>query len=199
MIGPVFFVLIETSIRRGIKAGISFNLGVLFSDIIYIALAYLFYSEVSYLTKGEHQFTVKIIGGVIFGIFGLTYLFKKIKDIPTDEMGNVLHNSKDYIFLFMKGFLLNIMNPLVIFYWFSIMTIGSKPASADHPEADSLMFFISILLISFFSFDLLKIAGAKKLKPLITENFIKGLNRFIGIVFLGFSIILIYMGYYKIV
>jgi threonine/homoserine/homoserine lactone efflux protein len=101
------------------------------------------------------------------------------------------------LFLFMKGFLLNFMNPLVIFYWFSIMTIGSKPATSETPEANSLLFFIVILLISFFSFDLLKIMGAKKLKPLITSQFIKGLNRFIGMIFIVFALILIYIGVTK--
>ena len=47
MIGPVFFILLETSIRRGAKAALAFNTGVILSDILYILIAYIFYAEVS--------------------------------------------------------------------------------------------------------------------------------------------------------
>ncbi len=193
MVGPVFFVLLETSIRRGFKAGIAFNTGVIFSDIIYIAIAYVFYSEVSFIAEGEHQGVVKIVGGVIFALFGLTYFFKKVTEFQTDESGKVLHNSKDYILLFIKGFVLNFMNPLVIIYWFSIMTIGAEPGSSD-PQSGNLLLFITILLIAFFSFDILKILGAKQLKPFLTEKLLKALNLIIGMVFIAFSLVLIIQG-----
>ena len=47
MIGPVFFVLLETSIRRGVKAAIAFDLGVLLNDIFYILIAFVFYKQVT--------------------------------------------------------------------------------------------------------------------------------------------------------
>ena len=55
-IGPVFFTLIETSITKGIKAAIFFDLGSLFSDVVFIGLALLClgYNQValeSYLEK----------------------------------------------------------------------------------------------------------------------------------------------------
>ena len=40
MIGPVFFVLIETSITKGIRAAIAFDAGVIIADIIFISVAY---------------------------------------------------------------------------------------------------------------------------------------------------------------
>ena len=42
MIGPVFFVLLETSIRKGIRAAIAFDLGVILNDIVYIGIAFFF-------------------------------------------------------------------------------------------------------------------------------------------------------------
>ena len=41
MIGPVFFVLLEISIRKGVKAGIAFDIGVLVNDFLYILIAYV--------------------------------------------------------------------------------------------------------------------------------------------------------------
>ena len=47
MIGPVFLVLLETSIRKGVKAAIAFDIGVLLNDILYILIALVFYNEVA--------------------------------------------------------------------------------------------------------------------------------------------------------
>ena len=38
MVGPAFFVLLETSIRKGARAALSFDAGVLLSDFIYILI-----------------------------------------------------------------------------------------------------------------------------------------------------------------
>ena len=40
MIGPVFFVLLETSVVKGFKAAIFFNLGVVLADIVFITIAF---------------------------------------------------------------------------------------------------------------------------------------------------------------
>ncbi|MFN5982117.1 MAG: LysE family transporter, partial [Fluviicola sp.] len=53
MIGPVFFVLLETSIRKGVRAALAFDLGVLLSDLIYVLIAFIFSSEITKLTSGS--------------------------------------------------------------------------------------------------------------------------------------------------
>jgi len=49
MIGPVFFMLIQTSILKGARAAIAFDLGVLFGDLTFILIAY--YGSRSLLEK----------------------------------------------------------------------------------------------------------------------------------------------------
>ena len=39
-IGPGFFVLLETSITKGFKAAFTFDCGIVFSDIVFILIAY---------------------------------------------------------------------------------------------------------------------------------------------------------------
>jgi threonine/homoserine/homoserine lactone efflux protein len=97
--------------------------------------------------------------------------------------------------LSLKGFLLNIANPLVIFYWFSVRTVGSKGGPDAGPQHASILFFLLIILITFFSFDLLKIFGAKKLRPLVTDKLLVALNHLIGIVFAIFGIVLLLQGF----
>ena len=193
MIGPVFFVLLETSIRKGVRAAIAFDLGVLLSDVFYILIAYVFYSEVSAILSGEKQDVMKLAGGILFIIYGATTFFKKPKEVKVNEEGNTLQSPKDFILLGLKGFLLNFANPLVIFYWFSVITLGAK----NEPQEENrfyILYFLLTILITFFSFDLLKILGAKLLRPLITEKILIALNHFIGIIFAMFGVFLAIQG-----
>lgn len=198
MIGPVFFVLLETSIRKGARAALALDLGVLLSDLVYILIAYVFYSEVAALNSGEKSGLLKIIGGSLFMLFAFVTFFKKVKEIKVDAVGKVVQKPSDYVMLSLKGFLLNLANPMVIFYWFSVMTLAEKNTNAPDNQEGSIFFFILVLLITFFSFDLLKIFGAKKLRPLVTYKVLVTLNRLIGIVFFGFGIFLIIKGTLKI-
>jgi len=194
MIGPVFFVLLETSIRRGVRAALALDLGVFLSDVLYILIAYVFYSEVSSLTSGKNSGILKIVGGSLFLIYGVVTYVKKVKEMKVDEIGNVVQKTGDYAMLALKGFILNIANPLVIFYWFSVMTLGSKNSQYADDHENSILLFLAVILITFFSFDLLKIFGAKKLRPLVTDKLLIALNHLIGIVFVGFGIFLIIQG-----
>jgi threonine/homoserine/homoserine lactone efflux protein len=198
MIGPVFFVLLETSIRKGVRAALALDLGVLLSDLVYILIAYVFYSEVATLNSGEKSGLLKIIGGSLFMLFAFITFFKKVKEIKVDAVGKIVQKPSDYVMLSLKGFLLNLANPMVIFYWFSVMTLAEKNTNAPDNQEGSIFFFILVLLITFFSFDLLKIFGAKKLRPLVTYKVLVTLNRLIGIVFFGFGIFLIIKGTLKI-
>jgi len=191
MVGPVFFVLLETSIRRGVKAAIAMDVGVLISDIIYIVIALVFYNQVKDLSEGHDNSLLRLIGGTLFLVYGISSFFKKVKKIKVDAEMNAVSSATDYILLAMKGLFLNLMNPLVVFYWFSVMTLSTGDVEAGD---SSMIWYLLIILITFFSIDLLKIFGAKRLRPLVTDRVLVGLNRFIGIIFLSFGVFLITQG-----
>jgi threonine/homoserine/homoserine lactone efflux protein len=111
-----------------------------------------------------------------------------------DEVGNVINKSSDYAILTIKGFFLNFANPLVIFYWFSVITLGAKSTVDGDTDNYAILYYIAVILITFFSFDLLKIFGAKKLRPLVTDKVLVILNHFIGIVFVAFGVFLLAQG-----
>jgi threonine/homoserine/homoserine lactone efflux protein len=195
MIGPVFFVLLETSITKGIRAALALNLGVLLSDLFYILIAYVFYAEVASLGSGDNRSILNSVGGLLFLGYGIINLFKK-SSISDEKALKLLPNSKDLIVLIVKGFLLNLANPMVIFYWFSIMTLGTSYVENKEIEYP-VFFFISMVLVTFFSVDILKIIGAKYLRPLVTNKLLNGLNKLIGIVFSLFGLFLLLRSYFE--
>jgi threonine/homoserine/homoserine lactone efflux protein len=184
LIGPVFFILLETSIRKGIRAALAFDAGVFLSDLIYIAIAYIFFNKVQELT--ENKDALRAVGACFFILFGIHTYLKKPKPHGGNDGINV---QSDYLRLFTKGFFLNLLNPTVIFYWFGILTFGSKDGNTDISDGLASFIYISILMITFFSFDVLKIIGAKMLRPYITDQVLIYLNKLTGIILFGVGVI----------
>ncbi|NBP75724.1 MAG: hypothetical protein EBU61_06810, partial [Crocinitomicaceae bacterium] len=189
MVGPVFFVLLETSITKGIRAALALDIGVFISDILYILFALSFVDQISSINSGENKLIVGFIGGSIFIIYGTFYFFKKSKMVDlTLEAENtskeVAAAPKDYLLLGLKGFILNIANPAVIFYWLSILSLAAQsvPDNTKNPNTWILL-FISILLGTYFSIDVLKVFTAKRLRTLVNQNLLNALNILIGLIF----------------
>ena len=194
MIGPAFFLLLETSIKKGVRAALAFDLGIFLSDLFYIVIAYLFYGEVAKLVSGEHTELLKAISGGLFIIYGVISFFKKSKIQSQEEIDNSSNTSKDYLIQFLKGLMLNLVNPMVIFYWFSVMALGTEHGADSW--IDNIL-FIGVLLITFFSIDVLKIMGAKKLRPFITDQLLGSLNRITGAILFLFGVVLLLQGILK--
>jgi len=196
LIGPVFFILLETSITKGFRAAISFDLGVFLSDVLYILIAVMFMEQIKGLDTASNKILFGFIGGTIFIIYGLFTFFKNPVNfesdlIDTDAVVNYpVTQTKDYIMLGVKGFLLNFANPLVIFYWLSVASFANQFAP-DKSSLGWVFLFIAIVLLTFFGVDILKILAAKKLRPLVNQKLLIALNRVIGIVFCLFGVFLI--------
>jgi threonine/homoserine/homoserine lactone efflux protein len=191
MIGPVFFMLIETSIVKGIRAALAFDIGVLLSDIIYISIVFFFLSEVT-AAIDENKNILTVIGGIILIIFGVFNALKKQEAKLNTDFIQLVHQPRDYGVLLMKGFFLNFLNPMVLFYWFAVLTIDTDRVALGGWQAIS---FIAIILLTFFSVDILKIFGAKKLRVFITPSVLKRLNLILGAILMIFGIVLIIRGF----
>jgi threonine/homoserine/homoserine lactone efflux protein len=190
MVGPVFFVLLETSITKGIRAAIALDIGVFISDILYILFALSFVDQITSINSGENKLIFGFIGGSIFIIYGVYYFFKKseMADLTLEAEKTSKDDgaaTKDYLLISLKGFILNIANPAVIFYWLSILSLAAQsvPDSAENVNTWILL-FISILLGTYFCFDILKIFTAKRLRSLVNQNLLNALNILIGLIFL---------------
>ena len=189
MVGPVFFVLLETSITKGIRAALALDIGVFISDILYILFALSFVDQISSINSGENKLIFGFIGGSIFIIYGIFYFFKKSKmaDLTLEAENTskeVAAAPKDYLLLGLKGFILNIANPAVIFYWLSILSLAAQsvPDNTKNPNTWILL-FLSILLGTYFSVDVLKVFTAKRLRTLVNQNLLNALNILIGLIF----------------
>lgn len=198
--GPVFFVLLEYSITKGIRSALAIDFGVMLSDIVYILLSVLFVEQINTLLTGENRQLFDVLGGLVFIVFGIINLFKKSQlhngDQELEDVTEKYHlrestdPKKNFALLIAKGFLLNFANPLVIFYWLSVASIAKRETPND--SNGYLFLFIGIILTTFISFDVIKIVTAKRIRNFVTEKLLNLLNKLIGSVFIGFGLFFIF-------
>ncbi len=190
MIGPVFFMLIQTSILKGARAAIVFDIGVILADIVFILFAY--YGSHKFLSKIKDDPNLFFLGGAILVIYGLgMFLKKKSKKIDTNKDFD-LPAKNNYIGLFLKGFFLNFINVGVLAFWL-LLVIGIGP-SLDMDESRIFQFFAAII-IAYFITDLGKIILAKQLKNRLTPLVILKIKRVMGIILMVFGLALISKGF----
>ena len=188
-IGPVFFTLIETSITKGVKAAIFFDLGALFSDLLFIIIA--FYSTSQILVKVKDDPGLLIFGGVVLIAFGVISYIRTAKSfIKIVREHYSVETKKNHGGLFLKGFLLNFVNFGVLAGWIATIII----AQAITTHKNGVLLFLSTVMITLFLTDLLKIFLAKKLKSNLTPRFIIKTKKLVSILIIGFGILLLLQG-----
>lgn len=187
MIGPVFFMLMDISIKSGFRSAFYFALGVVLSDGFYISI--IEYSKSMVVFLDNHRNWVAILGGGILIGFGISSILKKATDPEKLEIENDI-STKDLFLFVIKGFIMNGLNPFVLFFWVGVSTTLVVNKSTD--SIDSFVFF-SATLTTIFLTDLLKGALAINLKKLMTLRFISIFNKVSGIGLILFGVRLIYL------
>ena len=185
MAGPVFFVLIETSITKGFRAAIIFDFGVVLADIVFISLAY--YGSLAFLEKIQDDPRIYLIGGAILVLYGLhTLLYKKTKKTVTDKNLVVVQNN-NYLGLFLKGFFLNSINIGVLAFWLTIVIAVSSNFQMNQSK---IFNYFALVIITFFTIDIIKILAAKQLQKKLTPVVLRKIRQILGIFFIIFGVVL---------
>jgi threonine/homoserine/homoserine lactone efflux protein len=192
MIGPVFFMLIQTSILKGARAAIVFDLGVLLGDLSFILIAY--YGSRSLLEEIKEDPRLFFVGGSILIIYGLiTYLEKENKKEALEAAKIIeVPIKNNYLKLFFKGFFLNFINVGVLAFWLgTVLVIG--PSLKMNQNA--IFWYFGTVLISYFVTDLGKIFLAKQLKNKMTPQVIFRIKKIMGVILIVCGVFLILKGF----
>ncbi len=192
MIGPVFFILIETSITKGFRAALAFDLGVVLGDIFFIGVAYL--GSYRLIASLKDKPALFIFGGIVmvtYGIISFVKLKKQAK-IQYEAIDKEIIK-KNYGSLFAKGFFLNVINIGVLGFWLAIIISVGPKLEMQTPRM--LTFFTSVI-VSYLLVDCLKIVLAKQLKSKLTPTNILKIKKGISIVLIVFGVALIVQGWF---
>jgi threonine/homoserine/homoserine lactone efflux protein len=192
MIGPVFFILLETSIIKGFRAALVFDLGVICGDIVFIGIAYL--GSYRLIQSLKDKPALFIFGGILMLAYGIISFLqlKKEEKVNTDIIDKEIIK-KNYGSLFVKGFFLNIINIGVLGFWLAIIiSVGPKLEM----QTSRMITFFATVILSYLFIDCIKILLAKQLKNKLTPPNILKIKKGISIVLMIFGVVLITQGWF---
>lgn len=183
MIGPIFFALVQAAIEKGFRAGAMVGFGVWISDLFYILVVYLGISHIASLASNAgFKLYTGLLGSVILILFGIGSIartnkeYNKVEDIilpPT------------WFSLWLKGFLINTINPFTIFFWIGVIsTILIKDQSNENNNWVFLSGIFSTIIVT----DLSKVVLAKTLRMYLNSGSLKLLKYISGIALICFGV-----------
>lgn len=207
MLGPIFIVIINTSLQYGKKAGLLSCLGVWVSDFIYIVVSYFFINQVAEIVNNNgFRFWMSICGGIILASFGVYNLFKRIhftrNDLKTTEetdlsikdksdrgVALVVKSNKEFL---ISGFLVNSINPFTLFFWLTVMTTEVVGKGLDSTNA--FIFILGIISTIMFT-DTIKVLLADIIRKRINKKIFTIFVRIAGIGLLIFGLYFLFYGF----
>ena len=193
LIGPVFFVLLETSAVKGFRAALVFDLGVVFADIIFILIAY--FSSYKLIESLKNDPAIFIFGGILMLTYGIISFIKlkKLKNEVSEEEIECVFQKKEYRALFIKGFLLNFINVGVLLFWFLILiTVGPKLEL----ETSRMITFFGTLILTYLIVDMGKMVLAKQLKHKMTPKNTLTIKKIISVLLIVFGVAIMLQGWF---
>ena len=184
LIGPVFFGLIQTSIRQGVGRAMIYEIGTVLSDTIILFLCYLGLANI--LAADSYRHAIGIAGAILLFSMGLYTLLKKKKE---DHQGVEPIEEKSHpLALILKSFLLNTINPSVILFW--ILQVSLAVSNFGGKQGIIITHFIAVLS-TMILFDFLKAFGANKIKKYLRPRTFDLIAKIEGILLIIFSVVIL--------
>lgn len=177
-IGPIFFLLIETSFTRGPKHALALDFGVITADLLCIIAAYYASADIVQLIDKHPGFYR--ITSILILTYGIIMMVTKTKmHMPGEEK----LISQNYFKTFLNGFLLNLLNVGVILFWL-VTVIGVRN---QYPDTETLILYLAIVIATYLLIDFAKIFLAKQFHDRLTQKLANNIRKGVGVVLIIFS------------
>jgi threonine/homoserine/homoserine lactone efflux protein len=188
MIGPIFFALVQTSVEEGFRAGAMVAIGIWVSDSAFVLAVYYGVSYLAEIVKApSFSLILGIAGSILLACFGLLTLLTIPKGLLSGTLPEYKRSSS-YLSLFIKGFLINTVNPFTVFFWTSLM---GTVVIRDKIEPQQAAYFFGAVLGTIVVTDLLKVILAKKIRYSLRPIHLLWLRRISGSALIVFGIVLL--------
>jgi L-lysine exporter family protein LysE/ArgO len=172
--GSVFFALIQDSIDYGYRAGIKISLGVVFGDFLMVAIAFLgtsFLPQIPNFSLYSRAFGSILLISLGFAQFRKRKLNPKIKKVKMAR----------FFYFFVKGFLLNIINPMNFIAW---MVTSATLKGYKYEYNEEIVFFVDCISTIFLVESAIAYFS-HQVKNKIKEATISKISYLTGMVFIG--------------
>lgn len=190
--GPLFFLILETSISKGIKPAFLIDLGAVFADAVFVLVAFL--GTKSLLADIKDNPNLFILGGVlllVYAIISAITTIRKKEEIIENE--SIEPKGFRLFAYFVKGFFLNIINVGTFLFWLGLLV---SIAPTLDLETSRIIVFFSTVMLGYLILGFIKIVLAKQLSKTLTPPVIYKTRLFVCVLLVIFGIYFIYQGVY---
>lgn len=187
-IGPIFFLLIETSFSRGPRHAVALDLGVIVADLVCIVAAYFASHDLVQLIDkhpGFYRITAFIV--LIYAVYMIVSRTKM--HLPGEDK----LISQNYFRTFLNGFFFNILNIGVVLFWL-VTVISVRNA---YPDFKDFILYMTLVIGTYLAIDLVKISLAKQFHYKLTERLANKIRKGVGFILVGFSIFIFLQSFKK--
>jgi len=174
-LGPIFIALTQTAIEKGIRAGMTVGLGVWISDFLIVFSTYFFIKGISATVESEQfQFWMGLSGGAVMFVLGIISILKKVELDLTQRK----YDYKDYLGFWLKGFLVNTLNPFTFLFWLTTISTYIIGRQVNNVEA---WIFLSSILFMIVASDGAKVILAKVISKKLKSRHIELFSKIAGV------------------
>lgn len=182
LVGPLVFALLQASIEQGVRAGTAVGLGIWVSDFLFIVSVYWCLSYIQQMVSWEYfEVSLGIGGSIILAIFGLGMLLSRVDPLDFDDNSS----RKAYGKLWLKGFLINTINPFTVVFWLGLI---STTLIQEGASANEMFLFLGGILGTIIVTDFTKVILAKQIRQFLKPVHVLWLRKISGSVLLIFGI-----------
>ena len=179
-IGATFFMLIETSMTRGFRSALWFDLGVLMCDAMIISSIYFFTAWINQILVHKNYFN--LAGGIAFVGFGINYIISRRKE-------DLSYKAKKGIMkLILNGFFINLLNPSVIVFWLGSMAVAMTQFRL---KGNQVLVYFAVTLGVVALFDVAKAYFAYRISSLMSPRIIRRVYLFSGILMIALGLFIL--------
>ena len=179
LVGPLVFMLLQLSLRRGSFSALAAALGIWCSDLIFITGTHYGMAIMKSLTLDGAL--GKWVGGIGVLLLLGTSIYMWFKDPPDLSAERVMPNKRGLVAAWLQGFALNTFNPFTVGFWTVFTLTQVRERSLD--EAAAWAIYGGILGTIIIT-DVVKVLAARKLRSWLKPDTILKVQR-VGALALG--------------
>ena len=181
LLGPLFFLVLNTVLKKGFRHALALVAGAFFSDQILMWSSWMFSAQITQLVSSDwFKQGFGVAGGLILISFGLPPFLLKKHD---GGAGKLKLPMQDKLALYFgQGFLLNLLNPSNWLFWIGLS--ATVVGGANNEQLSVGVFLLTVALMMLLT-DFVKLLIVNKLKKKISGTLIRSISRGAGLILIG--------------